>query len=405
MRAGRAADRPRLAARLSQVRAREAPEGDGMPDPERLLRKSLRGFAPYKPGTTVDEVRRTYGIAHPIKLSQNENPLGTSPRALAALHDVDALSIYFEDDHRAIKTRLAARYGLAAENVILGHGSNELVQLVFTAFVDPGDEVVIPKPSFGLFKKDADIFGARAVEVPLADGVLDLPAMLRASGPRTKLVFVCDPNNPTGTRVERAAFDRFAAALPPDALLVIDQAYREFMDPAGTEGVDILARRPSTLVLRTASKIWGLAAVRFGYGYTSPKIATWMNSVRLPFNVGRPAAVAVLAALDDDEFIARSIDNNERGKAYLAGEFARLGLHAYPSAANFIAVEVPIEADAAYRALLERGIIVRSGGGLGMPRRLRVSIGLPDENAAFIAALEALLPAWRSAPADVGAVG
>jgi histidinol-phosphate aminotransferase len=375
-----------------------------MADSERLLRKSLRGFAPYKPGTTVDEVRRTYGIAQPIKLSQNENPLGTSPRAIEALHAVDALSVYFEDDHRALKTRLAERYGLGPENVILGHGSNELVQLSYTAFVDPGDEAVMAQPSFGLFKKDAAIFAARAVEVPLRDGVHDLDAMLRAVTPRTKLVFVCDPNNPTGTRVERGALEDFAAALPPGILLVIDQAYREFMDARGTEGVDILKRRPATLVLRTASKIWGLAAVRFGYGYTSPEIVTWLNSVRLPFNVARPAAVAVLAALDDTDFIERSLANNERGKTYLLGEFKRLGLHAYPTSANFIAVEVPVSADAAYQALLERGIIVRSGDGLGMPGRLRISIGTPEENAAFVAELETLLTGWRES-ARVGVVG
>lgn len=359
-----------------------------------LLRGALRAFSPYKPGTSADEVRRRYGFEHPVKLSQNENPLGTSPRALEALHDIDALSDYFEEDHRALRARLGERYDLAPENVILGHGSNELLQLTFSAFVDPGEEVVFAKPSFGLFKKDAQIAGAASIEVPLRDGVHDLDAMLAAVTPLTKLVFVCDPNNPTGTRVERPALEKFAAALPPDVLLVIDQAYREFMDAGAAEGVDILKVRPRTLVLRTASKIWGLASVRFGYGYSSIEIVAWMNSVRLPFNVARPAAVAVLAALDDADFIARSIENNERGKKYLYGEFARLRLHAYPTAANFVAVEVPVEADAAYEALLERGIIVRSGDWLGMPRRLRVSIGTPQENEDFIAALEGLLADW-----------
>jgi histidinol-phosphate aminotransferase len=369
-----------------------------------LLRGALRAFAPYKPGTSADEVRRRYGFEHPVKLSQNENPLGTSPRALAALHDIDVLSDYFEENHRPLRARLAERYDLSPENVVLGHGSNDLLQLTFNSFVDPGDEVVYAKPSFGLFKKDAQIAGATAIEVPLKDGVHDLDAMLRAVTPLTKLVMVCDPNNPTGTRVDRAALERFAAALSPDVLLVLDQAYREFMDAGAAEGVDILKRRPRTLVLRTASKIWGLASVRFGYGYSSTEIVAWMNSVRLPFNVARPAAVAVLAALDDADFIAKSIENNERGKEYLFGEFARLGLHAYPTAANFIAVEVPVEADAAYEALLERGIIVRSGDGLGMPRRLRVSIGTPQDNADFIEVFESLLKDWRAQP-TVGAVG
>jgi len=369
------------------------------PTPESLLRKTLRAFAPYKPGTSVAEVRRRYGIEHPVKLSQNENPLGSSPRALEAMRGIAALSDYVEDDHRIIKTRLAERYGLAPENVILGHGSNELVQLAFTAFVDAGDDVVMARPTFSLFRKDAAIFGARAIEVPLENGVHDLAAMSAAVTPRTKLVFVCDPNNPTGTRVEPVALADLARRLPAGVLLVLDQAYREFMDAGGSEGVEILKGRSTTLVLRTASKIYGLAAARFGYGYSSPEVVAWMNSVRLPFNVARPAAVAVLAALDDVDFIARSIENNERGKQYLQAEFVRLGLHAYPTAANFISVEVPVEADVAYGALLERGIIVRSGDGLGTPRRLRVSIGTPAENRAFINVLEGLLSEWRAQPA------
>ncbi|GAC1543402.1 MAG: histidinol-phosphate transaminase [Vulcanimicrobiaceae bacterium] len=371
------------------------------PSLDRLLRSSLRSFAPYKPGTSVDEVRRRFGFDRPVKLSQNENPLGTSPRALAALRAIDTLSDYVEDDHVALRTRLAEPYGLVLGNVVLGHGSNELVMLVFNAFVDPGDEVIMAQPTFSLFRKDAQVTGASIVEVPLRDGVHDLDAMLAAVTPKTKIVFVCDPNNPTGTRVERARLFAFAAALPADVLLVIDQAYREYMDAGAVDGVEVVRVRPATLVLRTASKIYGLAAVRFGYGYASPDIVTWINRVRLPFNVARPAAVAVLAALDDHAFIAASLENNVRGLAQLMAAFARLDLHAYPSAANFVAVEVPIAAEAAYTALLERGVIVRSGDGLGMPRRLRVTIGTQAENAAFVAVLEELLPAWRARSLEV----
>ncbi|MGH7707230.1 MAG: histidinol-phosphate transaminase [Vulcanimicrobiaceae bacterium] len=363
---------------------------------DRLARKTVGAFAPYKPGTSVAEVQRRYGFTHPVKLSQNENPLGTSPRALEALHRIDRLSDYDEDDHAALRARLGRPYGLAPDRVILGHGSNELIALAYTAFVDPGDEVVMAKPSFGLFRKDADIAGAHAIEIPLADGVHDLDAMLNAVTIRTKLVFVCDPNNPTGTRVERAAFVRFASILPERVLLVIDQAYREFMDDAGTDGVTVLAERPTTLVLRTCSKVYGLASVRFGYGYAAPELIAMLNRVRVPFNVARPAAQAVLAALDDDAFIARSRENNERGKAFLTREFARLGLGSYPSSANFVAVEVPVAADVAYEALMQRGVIVRSGDGLHLPRHLRVSIGLPEENQAFVAALEELLPQWNA---------
>ncbi len=370
------------------------------PSLDRLLRTSLRGFAPYKPGTSVDEVKRRYGFEHPVKLSQNENPLGTSPRALAAMQHIAALSDYDEDDHRTLKERLARPYVLDVGNVILGHGSNELVMLVFGAFVDPGDEVVLATPTFSLFRKDAQVVGGTTVEVPLRDGVHDLDAMLAAVTPKTKVVFVCDPNNPTGTRVAREALFAFAKALPSDVLLVIDQAYREYMDADGTDGVDVLRVRPATLVLRTASKIYGLASVRFGYGYASPQIVAWLDRVRLPFNVARPAAVAVLAALDDDDFIAASVANNERGMRQLGDAFARLGVHAYPSAANFVAVEVPVAAEDAYAALLERGVITRSGDGLGMPGRLRVTVGTPEENAAFLDAFEVLLATWRARPIE-----
>ena len=340
-------------------------------------------------------MRRRYGIERPVKLSQNENPLGTSPRALAALRELDDLSVYVEDDHAALRARLAQPYGLGAESVILGHGSNELVALAFTAFVDPGDGVVMAKPTFSLFRKDAEMAGARTSEVPLRDGVHDLDAMLAAVDERTKLVFVCDPNNPTGTRVERDALLAFAKALRPDVLLAIDQAYREYMDAAGCDGVDVLALRPATLVLRTSSKIYGLAAARFGYGFSCPQIVSWLDSVRLPFNVSRPAAAALLAALDDDAFIARSLETNEAGKRRLYDGFARLGLHAYPSAANFVAVEVPVAASVAYEALLERGVIVRSGDGLGMPFRLRVTVGTEAQIDAFLGALGDLVAAWR----------
>jgi histidinol-phosphate aminotransferase len=370
--------------------------------PDRLPRRALRDLPPYVPGTSSAEVQRRYGIAEPVKLSQNENPLGTSPRALAAVRALETFSDYMEEDHFALRGRLAQRYGLEIDRVICGHGSNELIALAFSAFVDAGDDVVIAQPTFSLYKKDAGIAGARAIEVPLVEGVHDLAAMLAAVTPRTKLVIICDPNNPTGTHVERAALLEFARALPPEVLLVVDQAYVEYGGPDVCDAVEILAERPRTLVLRTSSKIYGLAAIRFGYGYSSPEILAWMNSVRVPFNVARPAAAAMLAALDDDEFILRSRRTNEAGKAFLAAAFARLGLHAFPTSANFIAVGVPVEADLAYRALLARGIIVRSGDGLRMPGYLRVTVGTPEQNEAFVNVLEDLLPAWRGAlPARV----
>ncbi|MGH7728122.1 MAG: histidinol-phosphate transaminase [Vulcanimicrobiaceae bacterium] len=361
------------------------------------VRRSLRSYAPYRAATPLAEVRARSGVAEPIKLSQNENPLGSSPRALAALRATTDGSRYVEDDHLALRTRLAERYALSPENVVLGHGSNELVQLAFVTFVEPGDEVVMANPTFSLFRKFAEIFAARAVEVPLREGLHDLAALRAAVGARTKLVFVCDPNNPTGTRLDPAQFARFAAALPENVLLVVDQAYLEYAGSDACNGTSLLAAHPASLVLRTASKIFGLAALRFGYGYADAATIAWMNRARVPYNVSGPTAAAVLAALDDEPFIARSLAQNARGRELLAGGAAALGLHVYPSAANFVAVAVPGEADEVFDGLLARGVVVRSGEGLAMPGRLRVSVGTDEQNAAFLEALAVVL-VERAAP-------
>src|SRR5581483_951832 len=281
---------------------------------------------PYTPGTTVAQARARYGLERFIKLSSNENPLGTSPLALEAIRAMSDLNIYVDDDHATLRARLAEPYGFGVEHVLVGHGSNDVVRTLFSAYLAPGDEVVMADPTFSLFPKDTVLFDAAPVRVPLRDGVHDLDAMLAAVGPRTKIVVVCDPNNPTGTRVERDAFARFAAALPAKVILVIDQAYREYMPPDSVEGADLVRERPATIVLRTHSKLYGLAALRFGYALGDPELMAYAQRIRLPFNVSRPAEVAALAALDDHEFVRRSLATNEAGKAYLERELARLGL-------------------------------------------------------------------------------
>ena len=360
---------------------------------DKLVRPQVASLKPYTPGTTVSQAKAKYGLDHFIKLSSNENPLGSSPKAVAALESLGYLNVYVDDDHRELRSRLAEPYGLAVDNVLLGNGSNDVVRTLFTAFLSAGDEVVVADPTFSLFPKDALLYGAVPVAVPLRDGVHDLDAMLAAVTPKTKLVVVVDPNNPTGTRVEREAFDRFANALPPDVILIVDQAYREYMPEGSVEGVDYVRARPGTIVLRTHSKLYGLAALRFGYALGDAQLIGYAQRVRLPFNVSRPAATAALAALDDREFVRRSLETNERGRVQLYPAFTQLGLHAYPTAANFVAVTVPGSATAAYEAMLARGIVTRSGDALGMPGRLRITIGTAQENDAVIAALASLVPA------------
>lgn len=368
----------------------------------RLVRAAVRAQQPYRAGTTVEQARRRYGLDRVVKLSSNENPLGTPPAALAALRAVGELHVYVDDDYPELRARAAQAYGVAEDRLIVGHGSNELLDLAFSTFVDPGEGVVVATPTFSLFPKFARVHGAALAEVPLRDGVHDLEAMLAAIGPATKLVILCDPNNPTGTAVRPDDFARFLARVPPHVLVLIDQAYREYMPVATTvDGVAVTRAHPNVLVARTMSKIYGLAAARVGYVIGDPELIGWMQRIRMPFNVTGPSIAAALAALDDTAFVARSIATNEAGKAYLAGEFARLGLFAYPTAANFVALGVPVSATQAYEDLLRCGVIVRSGDGVGLPNFLRITIGTQAENEALVGALEPLLATWKriAAPA------
>jgi histidinol-phosphate aminotransferase len=360
-----------------------------------LARAEVRSIHPYSAGTTTDQARRRFGLDRIIKLSSNENPLGSSPKALAAIASIPDANLYADDDHLALRERLAAPYGLRLENAIVGHGSNDILLMFFLAFVAAGDEVVMADPTFSLFPANAALVGAHAVRVPLRDGVHDLDAMLAAVGPRTKAVIVCDPNNPSSTCVDPDAFRRFAAALPERVLLFVDQAYREYMPARSVEGTDYVKSRPGTLVTRTMSKLYGLASLRFGYGFAAAEMIELMQRVRVPFNVSRPAALAAAGALDDDAFRLQTIAMNDAGKALLEPAFARLGLPMFACAANFVAVRVPIAAEAAYDDMLRSGIVTRSGDKLGLPNYLRITIGTPEQNATVIAALETLLPAWR----------
>lgn len=366
-----------------------------------LVRKAVLERKPYRAGTTIEQARKRYGLDRVVKLSSNENPLGTPPAALAALHALDELNVYDDDDYPQLRHTAARRYGVAPENLIAGHGSNELVWLAFSTFTDPGDGVVMATPTFSLFPKYAHVLGADVTEVPLLDGVHDLEAMLAAVGPRTKMVVLCDPNNPTGTAVARPDFARFIEKIPETVLVVIDQAYGEYMLPAAeyVDGVAVVGSHPNVLVARTMSKIYGMASARVGFMLGHPKLIEWMQRIRVPFNVSGPSVAAAIAAFGDRDFVDRSIALNVAGKAYVYREYARLGLFAYPTAANFVAVQVPAVAEQAYEDLMRRGVVVRSGDGVGLPQFLRVTVGTQSENEALVSALEELVPAWRERPA------
>lgn len=350
----------------------------------------VASLRPYEPGKPVEALERELGIQGAVKLASNENPLGPSPRALAALRDgLDALHRYPDGGCVALRAKLAAHLGVGGDALVLGSGADELLELLVKAFVVPGDEVVYAWPSFAMYPIVVQGMGGSGVPVPLdADLVHDLDAMAAAVTARTRIVFVCNPNNPTGTSVGAEAFAAFAARLPEDVVLAVDEAYMEYARrPDFPDALACVRERPGTVVLRTFSKIYGLAGLRVGYGVADPGLAALLERARHPFNVNAAAQVAALAALDDAEHVERSRRNNRQGAEYLERELRALDIEVWPSDANFVLAR---PGPGVHDALLREGVIVRSLGGFGMPEHVRISIGTPEENERCVKALRRL---------------
>jgi histidinol-phosphate aminotransferase len=360
-----------------------------------LAVEGVQGLSPYEPGKPIDELARELGLdpAGIVKLASNENPLGPSDRALAAIRDaLPELGRYPDGNAFVLKRALSAHYGLDEAQLTLGNGSNDVLEIIARCFAGPGDEVVFSQYAFAVYPLATKAIGAIGLQVPAVDWGHDLDAMADAVTERTRLVFVANPNNPTGTMHSAAAIESFLARVPERVLVVLDEAYCEYMDGEDNpDGLALLSRYPNLIVTRTFSKAWGLAALRVGYSVSSPEIANILNRVRQPFNVDSLAQVAAAAVLDDKDYLEQSRRVNREGMAQLEGGFRKLGLEWIPSAGNFLAVDVGEEAAAVNQSLLEQGVIVRPVGGYGMPRHLRISIGLPEENRRCLEALEQAL--------------
>jgi histidinol-phosphate aminotransferase len=360
---------------------------------QHLIPPWLASLAPYQPGKPIEEVEREYGIRDSIKLASNENPLGPSPRAVAALaaavHDVHR---YPDGSGFALKNKLAAKLGIGADQVILGNGSNEVLELVARTFLRPGTEAVMSAQAFVVYASVVQAAAAIPRTVPLRDLTHDLDGILAAVRPSTRIVFLGNPNNPTGTIYRRPAFERFLRAIRRDVVVVADDAYAEYADDP--EYPDTLRdQHPERLLvtLRTFSKIYGLAGLRIGYGVAPAPVISQLERVRQPFNVNSLAQAAALAALDDDEHLERSRRANAEGKQFLQTEFGRLGLDFCPTQANFLLVRVG-DGAAVTERLLREGVIVRPMGIYGFADAIRVTIGTAAENQRFVAALEKVLP-------------
>ena len=354
----------------------------------------VRAIAPYQPGKPVSELAREFGLpeADIVKLASNENPLGPSPRALAAAQDALAdMALYPDGAGFALKAKLSAKLGVAREQIVLGNGSNDVLDIAAQAFLSPQASSVHAQHAFAVYPIATQTVGARSIEVPARDYGHDLAAMRAAICDDTRVVWIANPNNPTGTFLPWDEIAAFLETVPPQVLVVLDEAYGEYLPPADRcDTAAWLARFPNLLIVRTFSKAYGLAGLRVGYGLGHPDVIDLMNRVRHPFNVNLPALAAAEAALDDAEFLARSYALNSAGMAQLIAGLAALGVETVPSKGNFLLARVG-DAARINLELLRRGVIVRPVANYGLPEFLRVSVGLAGQNARFLDALKACL--------------
>lgn len=351
----------------------------------------IRGITPYLPGKPIDEVEREYGIQGSAKLASNENPLGPSPRAVAALRErLEELHLYPDGGCFHLRQALAARLGVAPEGLVFGNGSNELIELAVRTFLRPGDEALLSKGTFVAYGLALQALGAAVRTVPLKDYGYDLPGMADALTPRTRCVFLANPNNPTGTVYRRPEWEEFLERVDPDVLVVADEAYFEYVsDPDYPDSLRDHREDRAVLTIRTFSKAYGLAGLRIGYGVARPEIVAMMNQVREPFNVNAAAQWAAAAAVDDTEHLGRSVEVNRQGLAALTEGLAAQGVEWVPSQANFLLVRTG-QVSRVYEELLRRGVIVRPVGP-EFPEHVRVTVGTPDENRKFLDGLAQVL--------------
>ncbi|MEW6678385.1 MAG: histidinol-phosphate transaminase [Pseudomonadota bacterium] len=362
----------------------------------------IRAIAPYLPGKPIAELAREMGLEESgiVKLASNENPLGVSPRARVAVEAaLGDLARYPDGGGFELKQALSARLGVAPNRIVLGNGSNDVLEMAARAFLEPGASAVYSRYAFAVYPLAVQATGARGIETPDRDWGHDLEAMLAAIREDTRLVFIANPNNPTGTLLDGAALQEFVARVPARVGIVLDEAYFEYLPPdLQGDSLAWIDAHPNLMVTRTFSKAYGLAGLRLGYAVCHESVADLLNRVRQPFNVNSLAQVAAVAALEDGDYLARGLRLNQEGMEQLTRGLDTLGVPYIPSRGNFLCCQVGktgAEAVLVNRGLLERGVIVRPVANYGMPLHLRVSVGLPEENARFLAALGQVLGPGR----------
>ncbi len=360
-----------------------------------LAAAGVQALHPYQAGKPIEELQRELGLSHVVKLASNENPLGPSKLAVQACRDAaQGIHLYPDSSGFELKKKLCQKYGVQANQLTLGNGSNDVLDLIARAFLEPGKSAVFSAHAFVVYPIAVQACGARGIVTPAKDWGHDLEAMAAAIEADTRVVFIANPNNPTGTWVDRDALEAFLAKVPENVIVVLDEAYTEYVaEPDFPNGLDYLNAYPNVIVTRTFSKAYGLAGLRIGYGISSPAVCDLLNRVRAPFNVSTVALSAALATLDDAEYLDKSREVNSAGLKQLGAGLDALGLEWIPSVGNFIAFKVPADSGEVYQGLLREGVIVRPVGVYAMLNFLRVSVGLEAENQRFLDALPKVLGA------------
>ena len=353
----------------------------------------ILSLKPYVAGKPLEELEREYGITNAVKLASNENPLGPSPLAVKAIQKaVDKLHRYPDASGYNLTQRISDRLGVKPENIVLGNGSDDIITMLGQVLLQPGDEVILPNPTFLYYKIVTQSCGAIAVDVPLKSHTTDLTGILDCIGPKTQLVFLTNPHNPTGSIIEKADLDAFIGELPANVVVVIDEAYIEFVrDVNSPNSIDYIQSKNAVVGLRTFSKAYGLAGLRIGYGLMPPFLTQLLNRVRQPFNVNSLANVAAMAALDDQIFLANTLRLVHDELDFLYKGLDKLGIRYLKTQANFFLIKVGRNADDVFENLLKLGVIVRSMTSYGYPEYVRVNVGLHEENVRLLDALANVL--------------
>ncbi len=356
----------------------------------------IRSIVPYPPGKPIEELEREYGVQNPIKLASNENPWGSSPKALEAIRNgLSNLNRYPDGSNFYLVKAIADKLGFSPDEVIIGNGSDEIIEFLVKAFVEPGDEVITSHPSFLMYQKVVQVRGGVNIILPLKGMHHDLDTILAKITERTRLVFLDNPNNPTATSISPPDLYTFLSNVPESVIVVLDEAYVDFMDL--DQQVDVYSLihnskgRCGVVALRTFSKAYGLAGVRVGYGLMDKRLADMLHRVRQPFNVNQLAQLAAIAALEDGEFYEQTLEGTREGKAWLTKEVEKLGCRSYASQTNFFLVDVKGDATVLYEAMLRKGVIIRSMKAYGYANVIRISVGTTEENYRCIGALDQCL--------------